>query len=129
MMGGNRYTNMDTIWKDMQETYCALGVENQFGHITISSFVNDPKSPSADFPNMEGKGAQNRHLIPVLCLVFAKYKRDDNTYERMMHKMLQSLEGYYVCCDYRRPDGSYPLSLPNGIVEQMRRHIDDFLIY
>ena len=46
-----------------------------------------------------------------------------------MYKILKSLEGYYNCCDYRRPGGSFPLSLPNGIVEQMRRHIDEFLLY
>ena len=47
MVGGNAQLNTKTIWPDMQDFYKILGVENQFGHITISPLVNDPKSPSA----------------------------------------------------------------------------------
>ena len=81
MISEDRKANMARVWGEVQAAYKAHESPSQFGYIGISSFC-DPKSPGASPPEMGGKGAENRHLLPILASIWEKYCREKETYER-----------------------------------------------
>ena len=67
--------NMDYVWNLVQQLYRERDTSSQFGFLGLASFTN-PKSPASDWPELTGKGAQNRHLLPVLLSIWSQYSRE-----------------------------------------------------
>ena len=63
--------NMDYLWKEIDKLYHQFDVTSQFPHLGLTNFCN-PISPHADFPKLKGKGAQIRHLVPLLAVIWKK---------------------------------------------------------
>ena len=126
VLSTNREANMAQVWKEIQAAYKARETSSQFGYITFSSFC-DPKSPNATAPELGGKGAENRYLLPILASIWERHCRDDITYERIVLKAARSLESFYDAIDYRLPDGTHPLYLPPQVRKALTTHTDRFL--
>ena len=89
-----RHTNMETVWGEIQNLYKERGTTSQFNSISIKSFTN-PDSPNRDFPVMSGKGAECRHLIPILQSVFERFARKDCLIRLIVRCMLYVLPCMY----------------------------------
>ena len=131
-----RETNMATVWREVQAAYNARGSPSQFSYITISSFC-DPKAPGASPPAMGGKGAENRHLLPILASIWEKYYErivpkaaragDEHVYERIVLKAARALEGFYDAVDYKTRGGYHPMYLPPEVRADLSKHCDVYL--
>ena len=128
IIGPDRNTNIILLWNEIQNLYRDRGTSSQFGHISISSFT-DPGSPNASYPLMGGKGAENRHLIPILATIFESHMRPAIAYERIIHRLLRAMEQFYLLIDHRNADGSLPVALPFDIVTQVKSVGDEILTF
>ena len=125
---GEPEENMKVIWLQIQELYLTRGVTSQFAFIGLSMFCN-PKDPEGDFPEMGGKGAENRHLAPILLAVWRQFMRRGNAYDEHIERMLQALETIYEVLEYKTDDGRVPFFLKAEQIETLRKSIDLFLLH
>ena len=120
--------NMDYLWKEIDKLYHEFDVTSQFPHLGLANFCN-PVSPHADFPKLKGKGAQIRHLVPLLAVIWKEHMRDGNRqrHDRLVEKVLDSLDCFYNLLDYTNGKGIYPFRSPEHIAKHMLKHADIFL--
>ena len=65
---------MNEVWERITDKYKQRQTGSQFNWIDLSTFT-DEKKPNAEYPTLSGKGAEMRHLLPVLLtLAFRFYQ-------------------------------------------------------
>ena len=74
---------MSFVWQEVSRMYGDRDTSSQFPHLDLRSFC-DPAKPHAGFPLLKGKGAQIRHLAPILALVWNQHIRPGNRHD--MHE-------------------------------------------
>ncbi len=126
MLGKDRESNMDRVWTLIQQRYKAHETPTQFNYISISSFC-DPKSAGAAPPELGGRGAENRHLLPILASIWEEHYRPKDTYERIVLKTARALEAFYDAIDHKLPDGTHPVYLPEHVRATLSKETDTYL--
>jgi hypothetical protein len=114
------------VFSDVDDLYKANKVSTRMGNIELSMFVN-PEFPRRGSPYLKAKGAEARHLTPVLALVFARYSKG-TAYDRHVLNALNLLTDIYGLIGARTDDGSVPLFLSEAASDVLRETIDHFLI-
>ena len=66
---------------------------SQFPHLDSKSFC-DPAKPHADFPLLGGKGAQIRHLVLILAMIWRQHMRDDERDDKHVEKVIDHLVSF-----------------------------------
>ncbi len=87
----------------------------------------DSTTPGASPPEMEGKGADNRHLQPIWPLMWEKNDREKETYERIVLKAARALESFYEAVAYKTSDRHHPMYLPKEIRAKAVTQCDVYL--
>jgi hypothetical protein len=116
---------MARVWGEICDLYKARGTSSQYSHLSLASFC-DPEKPRADYPVLKGKGAEMRHLLPILKTIWAKYARSVIHYEQHVLQVLNRLHSFYVALDFTQ-DGMFPFHLPLAVSEQILIDIDALL--
>ena len=127
ILTGTPEENMAQIWGEVQKHYKDRQTASQFSLLDISSFC-DPKKPRSDFPLLKGKGAEVRHLMPILQTIWHQFARDTQ-YERFVGHVLDHLRGFYVCLDFRNEAGNIPFHLPEHVCAKLKSHVNQFLVF
>ncbi len=76
---------MNEVWERITDKYKQRQTGSQFNWIDLSTFADETR-PNAEYPTLSGKGAEMRHLLPVLLTLafrfyqfcYAKLKRKQN---------------------------------------------------
>ena len=79
--------NMAQVWGDIDDLHKARGTSSQFSNLSLASFCN-PDTPRSDFPILNGKGAERRHLLPILVTIWVKYARPVIVFEQHVTQVL-----------------------------------------
>ena len=69
--------NMNRIWSDIAELYRERRTPAQYSNIELKSFI-DPAQPRAAYPKLKGKGAEIKHLAPILLEIWRRHQRPGN---------------------------------------------------
>ena len=84
---GSPQENLTRLWSEIKAGYAAHKSATRFSCMSLSMF-RAGKSP---FPQLKGKAAEVKNLIPVLADILSNYLVD-NDFERLMHTgLMQSL--------------------------------------
>ena len=118
--------NMQFVWKEIDRLYHERNTTSQFPHLELRSFC-DPSKPHADFRLLKGKGAQVRHLVLILALIWRQHLRRGNRNDRHVEKLLDHLVLFYNCLDYTDCKGMHPFHLPKQIAKELLKHVEQFL--
>ena len=84
LMPSNPVKNMEMLWGLIQEYYSEHSVSTQYSNLSLSSFCN-PDKPRAKHPKLKGRGAEVKHLVKPLWVIWNKYRRAGNE-EDMLFK-------------------------------------------
>ena len=86
-------TNLSQIWTDITCEYGRHGTPCQFSSLTLTMFIN-PRRAHLEYPKLRGRGAELKHLTPVLLQVFRKYKRplDHDGWVEMLYEELTEMQ-------------------------------------
>ena len=109
--------NMAQVWGAIGDQYRLEGTSSQFSYLSLTSFC-DPQKPRADYPLLGGKGAEIRHLLPILRTIWAQYARVPNRFEQHVLQVLIRLADVYVAIGYTE-NGLYPFHLPTAVSQKM----------
>ena len=126
VLPGTTAANMSSVWQEVSRLYGDRDTSSQFAHLDLRSFC-DPAKPHAGFPLLKGKGAQIRHLAPILALIWRQHIRPDNRYDMHVEKVLDNLVLFYRCLDFTDSKGLHPFHLPQQIAQRLLKHVDQFL--
>ena len=74
--------------------------------------------PRATPPLLKGKGAEARHLVPILCTVWHRHVRPDNRYEGHIGVVIDSLHAFYEGLD-SKVNGMFPFHLPTAVSQKV----------
>ena len=121
------HENMAQLWGEIDDLYKARGTSSQFSFLGLKSFC-DPEKPNADYPMLGGKGAEMRHLLPILRAIWCKYARAPMKYEQVVLQVLNRLCAFYEALEYKE-DGSYPFHLPTAVSDKMLADVEACLQY
>ena len=91
--GVNRRDAMGRVWECIQEVYAQLGIRQRFTNLTLSMIIS-PQTPWADYPSLKGKGAEVRHLVPVIYQLTQEYNRGS------LHDNLRMYAAQHLCRIY-----------------------------
>ena len=127
ILPGTPQQRLANIWSDIQQLYTERNTSSQFSNLTIKNFC-DPLKPKADYPLLKGKGAEVRHIIPMLSTLWARHKRNDQ-YERHINALLQRMSSYYNSIDYKNDIGNFPFHLPTYVSIKICEDIDAMLAH
>ena len=75
-----------------------------------------------------GKGAEIRHLLPILQTIWAKHARSNVGFEQHVLQLLTRLCSFYRALDYTT-GGLYPFHLPKAVAKQMLTDVDACLVH
>ena len=128
VLPGSAAANMLRLWKDIDRLYSERQTPSQFPHLDLRSFC-DPGKPHADFPLLKGKGAQIRHLVPILAMIWRQHMRDDKRDDQHVEKVLDHLVHFYQCLATTDRNDLHPFHLPMSIANQILRHVEEFLMH
>ena len=76
VLPGYANASMLRLRNPIHRLYQERQTQSQFPHLDLRSFC-DPVKPHADFPVLKGKGAQIRHVVPILVMILRQHMRDD----------------------------------------------------
>ena len=128
MLQNTAAENMKQLWGEISQLYDRYGTTSQFPHLGLRSFCN-PDSPHADFPKLKGKGAQIRHLIPILAIIWSNHMDVGNRHDQHVKQMLEHLRMFYKCLDFTNAKGKHPFKPPPNIAKQILKHVESFLVH
>ena len=130
ILPGSAKENMDQIWNEIQQLYRAQQTSSQFSYLSLASFVTGTvDSPHANYPLLGGKGAEIRHLIPILNSIWRAHMRPGNNHDRMVERVLQMMTSFYECINYTDANGVHPFHLPAHIAAKLVKDIDRLLTF
>jgi hypothetical protein len=117
MLKGTPTENMAQVWGEISDLYWARGTSSQFSHMTLNTFC-EPEKPNAKYPHLKGKGAEARHLVPILRTLWHVHARPGNRYEGHIGLCIDSLNDFYEGLDYN-VDGVFPFHLPTAVSQKL----------
>ena len=82
---------MERVWSEVQAIYTQRGTTSQLNFLELRSFT-DPDAPRSDYPHLRGKGAEIRHLVPVLLTIWRKYQQSRAQHIRYEAHVTELLE-------------------------------------
>jgi hypothetical protein len=85
---------MRLVCGDILDMYEVEQTTSRFTNVDLNMFV-DPANPMAGVPSLSGKGAEIRHLIPILQLVWRKYADAALAHDQHVDLLLTSLSDIY----------------------------------
>ena len=87
------------IWRRIQELYATVGKDSacKLTHLQLSMLGNVDR-PFSDYPTLHAKGAETRHLVPVLA-AFVEEENDGSEVCRHQRLALDSMTKFYMLCD------------------------------
>ena len=129
MLPNDAATNMANVWTEIAKLYEDQQTTSQFPWLGLTSFIADEKSPHADFPKLRGKGAQLRHLMPILAVIWKRHMRRDNSKDMHVERMLDHLVRFYKCLDHKNAMGVHPFHLPMSIALKMLNNVQNVLLH
>ena len=92
-------------------------------NVELSSFHN-PLDPRGDYPRLKGKGAELKHLWPVMVKVWERHMRLHEDEDRLVLQMLKAQERAQALIDQYKHD----LFFPEGAAREFLGCARDFLI-
>lgn len=97
--GASPQHELARIWRRIQELYLTVGRPGtcRLTHLQLSMLGNVDR-PFSDFPTLHAKGAETRHLVPVL----AAFIEEENFGGEVCRHQLVALQGmtrFYQLCD------------------------------
>ena len=125
---GSPSDNIAQVWGEVGEIYKARLTTSQFSLLSLNSFC-DPRSPHADFPLLKGKGAEIRHVMPILWTIWRKHMKPDTEYDRHVERVLKHICKFYELLEYKNADGHYPFRLPAEVSTILIKSVDDLLTH
>ena len=128
VLPGSPAANMLYVWKEIDRLYGDRQPPSQFPHLDLKSFC-DPAKPHADFPLLGGKGAQIRHLVPILAMIWRQHMRDDERDDKHVEKVIDHLVSFYQCLATTDRRGQHPFHLPRSIANQILKHVEQLLMH
>jgi hypothetical protein len=114
------------VFSLVDDLYKANKVSTRMGNIELSMFVN-PEFPRRGSPDLKAKGAEARHLVPVLALVFDRFSKGTPDEQHVLQS-LRLMTDIYGLIGARADDGGVPLFLSEAASDVLRETIDHFLI-
>ena len=127
---GSPEHKMEQLWKEIDKLYHERNTSSQFPHLSLNSF-RDTDKPHAHFPLLKGKGAQIRHVVQIIALIWKCHMRHSNEYrnDRVFDKVLGSLVAFYECLDYHDARGIHPFHLPAHVSTKVLKHVEQLLVF
>ena len=128
MLPGSPLNNITQVWGEVGEIYSGQQTTSQFSHLSLNSFC-DTSSPHADFPLLKGKGAEIRHLMPILFVLWQRHMTSDSDYDRHVERLLKHLCKFYEALNYKNANGNYPFRLPTEVSTTITKSVDALLTH
>jgi hypothetical protein len=118
---------MRDICADILELYVLEKTSSRFTNLELNMFI-DPENPTNSPPLLHGKGAEIRHLVPILHLVWRKYADATSDHDKHVDLCLSSLSDIYSLLGWKTETGEVPLFLSSAAPDELRQLIDIFLV-
>ena len=119
---------MHQVMADVAELYRTEKTPTTFSNLDLQMFC-DADRPQHGTPCLKGKGAETRHLIPLLAIVWAKYSRG-TAYDNHVTACLNAMTAIYSILGVRDPETSAPpLFLDAAACDELRGVVDEFLTH
>ena len=112
---------------DVMELYEFEKTPSRFTNVDLWMFC-DPASPTSSSPLLKGKGAEVRHLIPILHLVWRKYAQPTSDHDKHVDQLLRCLSDIYSILGWKTDDHETPLFLSEDASAELRNLTDVFLM-
>jgi hypothetical protein len=128
VLDGQPHKALDTVVDVIQELYVKDKTPTRFTNIRLEMFA-DEKNPTADPPELKGKGAETRHLIPILEQLWRRFARAGDAHDAHVLALLESLSEIYAILDFKTADNATPHFLNDAMVLELRTCIDRFLTH
>lgn len=110
-LDGTPSDNLAIVWSLIKDAYTAEGYSTQFTALTLNSFT-DPRSPSADYPRLKGRGMEVKCLLGPLLTTFKQLHRKESEDDRdtilIMRMMLDIQDTFdeYIDFNFLPPEQS-----------------------
>jgi hypothetical protein len=109
------------------ELYEIERTSSRFTNVDLNQFTS-PDHPDADPPLLHGKGAEVRHLIPILYLVWRKYADPASAHDKHVDNLLRSLADMYSVLGWKTETEQVPLFMSPAASDELRELIDVMLV-
>jgi hypothetical protein len=119
---------MDIVFERIQAAYVTHKTPTRFTNLHLEMFTN-VAAPSSQYAELSGKGAEMRHLVPILAEVWLQFARPGNGHDAHVSAVLDSLTQIFAILDWKTDDGLTPLFLNDICVTELRTCIDAFLTH
>ena len=112
---------------DVMELYEYERTPTRFTNMELCMFCV-PASPTSSPPCLKGKGAEVRHLIPILHLVWRNYAQPTSDHDKHVDQLLRCLSAIYSVLGWKTGDHETPLFLSEDASAELRNLTDVFLM-
>jgi hypothetical protein len=112
---------------DVMELYEYEKTPTRFANLDLWMF-RGPASPTVSPPLLKGKGAEVRHLIPILHLMWGNYAHPTSVHDKHVDQLLRCLSDIYSVLGWKTDDHETPLFLSEEAAAELRNPKDVFLM-
>ena len=127
VLDGNPFDACRIIFGDIDLLYRANRTPSRIGNLELAMFLSHLDNPRRGTPSLNTKGAETRHLVPIVDLLWRKYSKR-TPYDNHVQAALSAMSEIYLLLDCKTDDGTVPLFLSPAASDELRSIIDTYLI-
>jgi hypothetical protein len=123
---GNPFDACMIIFGDIDRLYKVNRTPSRLGNLALTMFLPHLDNPRRGTPSLNTKGAETRHLVPIVDLLWQKYSKHTD-YDNHVQSALSAMSETYLLLDCKTCDGTVPLFLSPAASDELRSIIDTYL--
>ena len=127
VVDGNPFDACRIVFGDIDTLYKANRTPSRLGNLELAMFLPHLDNPRRGAPSLNTKGAETRHLVPIMDLLWQKYSKR-TAYDNHVQAALSALSETYLLLDCKTDDGAVPLFLTPAASDELRNMIDTYLV-
>ena len=119
--GRGAHAELARLWQQILVIYDQLQSKERLTHLQLSMLCNVDK-PHAEYPSLHCKGAECRHLVPVLA-VLAQQNCNGSVVSKTRVAALQALAEFHKICN------SQPMFMQQAAYDEAMTTMETFLVH
>ena len=124
---GDPFDACRIVFGDIDLLYKTNRTPSRLGNLELGMFLSHLDNPRRGTPSLNTKGAETRHLVPIVDLLWQKYSKR-TAYDNHVQAALSAMSEVYLLLDCKTDDGTVPLFLSPAASDELRSIIDTYLI-